>query len=149
MVFLGVMFATAGIPFPTPPRVWTEPRDNSLLLTYCLQSLRHQHRGLFVITGFAGKKGGRRADSNRLPLLQLRVCRRTFQTILVHPVIWLICGVFGVSEVIWRPLRTGVCRPGCTMVALCSVELYSSYVPARNLRHARRPNLALRVTCVE
>jgi hypothetical protein len=96
-----------------------------------------------------GKVESRRADSNRLPLLQLRVCRRTFQTILVHPVIWLICGVFGVSEVIWRPLLTGVYRPGCTMVALCSVELCSSYVPARNPRHVRRPNLALRVTCVE
>jgi hypothetical protein len=29
-----------------PPRVWTEPRDKSPLLTYCRQSLRHQHRGL-------------------------------------------------------------------------------------------------------
>ena len=94
-------------------------------------------------------KKGANERTRTADLVSLRVCRRTFQTILVHPVIWLICGVFGVSEVIWRPLRTTVYRPGCTMVAVCSVELYSSYVPARNLRHARRPNLALRATCVE
>ena len=118
----------------------------------CSKSAPTLCRGLKLALCFTCKstqKESRRADSNRLPLLQLRVCRRTFQTILVHPVIWLICGVFGVSEVIWRLLRTGVYGPGCTMVALCSVELYSSYVPARNPRHARRPNLALRVTCVE
>jgi hypothetical protein len=83
-----------------------------------------------------------RADSNRLPLLQLRVCSRTFQTILVSPVIWLICGVFGISEAIWRPLRTGP-------VAVCFLELYLGYAPARNLRYARLPNLALRAPCAE
>src|SRR5215207_7198814 len=41
-------------------RLW-----DSLLLTYCLQSPRHEHRVLLVFTGFAGKIESRRADSNR------------------------------------------------------------------------------------
>ena len=33
-----------------------EALGQSLLLTYCRQSPRHEQRGLFIFTGFAGKK---------------------------------------------------------------------------------------------
>src|SRR5829696_8345521 len=46
---------------------------------YCRQCPRHEHRGLLISMGFAGKTKSRRADSNRLPLLQLRVIGQALQ----------------------------------------------------------------------
>src|SRR5918995_3652855 len=49
-----------------------------LLLPYCCQSPHHEHRVHSVFAAFAGKKKSRGAESNRLSLLQLRVCLRVF-----------------------------------------------------------------------
>src|SRR5829696_3576077 len=46
---------------------------------YCRPCPRHEHRGLLISMGFAGKTKSRRADSNRLPLLQLRVIIHVLQ----------------------------------------------------------------------
>jgi alanine-alpha-ketoisovalerate/valine-pyruvate aminotransferase len=49
-----------------------------LLLPYCCQVPGGASRVFYLFTVFAGKKESRRADSNRLLLLQLRVCLRTY-----------------------------------------------------------------------
>jgi len=46
------------------------------MLPYCCQDPSNMIVGSSLFIGFAGKIESRRADSNRLPLLQLRVCGR-------------------------------------------------------------------------
>jgi hypothetical protein len=44
------------------------------VLPYCCQDPSNMIVGTSLFVGFAGKIESRRADSNRLPLLQLRMC---------------------------------------------------------------------------
>jgi hypothetical protein len=61
---------------------------------------------LCVFPANSDKTRSRRADSNRLPLLQLRVCLHAFQGVLMHPVFSLIYAVFSTPGERFCPLRT-------------------------------------------
>jgi hypothetical protein len=51
-------------------------------------------------------------------LLQLRVCCRTCEPVLIRPAIWLIYAVIALSGNVCRPLRSALCQPTCGTVAV-------------------------------
>ena len=59
-----------------------------------------------------------RGDSNRLPLLQLRVCCRTCEPVLIGSAICLIYAIIALSGNVCCPLRSALYQPGCGTVAV-------------------------------
>jgi hypothetical protein len=57
----------------------------------------------------------RRADERTRTafLLQLRVCCRTCEPVLIRPAFWLIYAVFALSGNVCRPLGSALYQPGC------------------------------------